>query len=49
MNEVGKIFKTKDQVRYMSDEEYARGILEQLNKGESKHSLYRKICYGKKG
>ncbi|MBP2097340.1 Tn3 family transposase [Enterococcus rivorum] len=47
--EVGKIFKTKHQLRYMSDEEYARGILEQLNKGESKHSLYRKICYGKNG
>ncbi|GGD06144.1 Tn3 family transposase [Enterococcus wangshanyuanii] len=47
--EVGKIFKTKHQLRYLSDEEYARNILEQLNKGESRHSLYRKICYGKNG
>lgn len=47
--EYGKIFKTKHQLRYISDESYARQILEQLNKGESRHALCRNIFYGKKG
>nr|WP_255321378.1 transposase [Enterococcus casseliflavus] len=47
--EYGKIFKTKHQLRYISDESYARQILEQLNKGESRHALCRNIFYDKKG
>lgn len=47
--EYGKIFKTKHQLRYISDESYARQILEQLNKGESRHALCRNIFYGRKG
>lgn len=47
--EYGEIFKTKHQLRYISDESYARQILEQLNKGESRHALCRNIFYGKKG
>ena len=36
-------------MRYISDEIYARQILEQLNKGEARHTLCRHIFYGKKG
>ena len=47
--EYGKVYKTKHQLRYISDEIYARQILEQLNKGEARHTLCRHIFYGKKG
>lgn len=32
--ELGKVYKTKHQLRYISDEIYALQILEQLNKGK---------------
>lgn len=46
--EYGKVYKTKHQLRYISDEIYTRQILEQLNKGEARHTLCRHIFYGKK-
>jgi len=49
ITEYGKVYKTKHQLRYISDEIYARQILEQLNKGEARHALCRSIFYGKKG
>lgn len=49
ITEYGKVYKTKHQLRYLSDETYARQILEQLNKGEARHSLCRNIFYGRKG
>lgn len=49
ITEYGKIYKTKHQLRYISDEIYARQILEQLNKGEARHALCRNIFYGRKG
>ncbi|KRN26456.1 hypothetical protein IV36_GL002006 [Liquorilactobacillus mali] len=36
ITEYGKVYKTKNQLRYLSDEIYARQILEQLNKGEAR-------------
>ncbi|EHM3140222.1 Tn3 family transposase [Enterococcus faecalis] len=49
ITEYGKVYKTKHQLRYISDEIYARQILEQLNKGEARHALCRNIFYGRKG
>lgn len=49
LEEVGKIYKTKHLLRYYCDEDYARSILNQLNKGESRHNLCRKIYFGKNG
>lgn len=49
LTEYGKVYKTKHQLRYFSDESYARSIVNQLNKSESRHSLCRQIFYGKKG
>lgn len=42
-------FIKRHQLRYISDEIYARQILEQLNKGEAWHVLCRNIFYGRKG
>lgn len=47
--EYGKVHKTKHQLCYISDKIYARQILEQLNKGEARHTLCRHIFYGEKG
>ena len=49
ITEYGKVYKTKHQLRYISDELYARPILEQLNKGKARHALCRNIFYGRKG
>ena len=48
---VGGLFAVIDQyqLRYISDEVYARQILEQLNKGEARYALCRNIFYGRKG
>lgn len=48
ITEYGKVYKTKHQLRYLSDEIYARQILEQLNKGESRHALCQSIFLRKK-
>ncbi len=47
--EYRKVYKTKHQLRYISDEIYARQILEQLNKEEARHTLRHHIFYGEKG
>lgn len=44
----GRIFKTMHLLRYYSDETYCCKILIQLNRGESRHTLCRVICHGKK-
>lgn len=46
---IGRIRKTIYLLRYIDDEEYRRHILVQLNKGESRHSVFRTIYHGKKG
>lgn len=45
ITEYGKVYKTKYQLRYISDEIYAQQILEQLNKGEARRALCRNIFY----
>lgn len=44
----GRIFKTMNLLRYYSDEAYCRQIFIQLNRGESRYTPCRAICYGKK-
>jgi len=34
---------------YLDDETYRRRILVQLNRGEGRHALARKICHGQRG
>ena len=46
---IGRIRKTIHMLRYIDDDEYRRHILAQLNKGESRHSVFRTIFHGKKG
>lgn len=47
--ELGKIPKTVYMLNYISDENYRRRILTQLNRGEGRHSLAREMYHGKKG
>jgi TnpA family transposase len=47
--ELGKIPKTVYMLNYISDENYRRRILTQLNRGEGRHGLAREIYHGKKG
>jgi TnpA family transposase len=47
--EVGKANKTIHGLRYLRDKKYRRIILSQLNRGESRHTLARTICYGRRG
>ena len=49
IGEVGRIAKSLILLSYIDDEAYRRRILIQLNKGESRHSLARKVFYGRKG
>jgi TnpA family transposase len=46
---IGRVRKTIHMLRYIDDDEYRRHILTQLNKGESRHSIFRAIYHGKKG
>jgi len=46
---IGRIRKTIYILRFIDDNEYRRHILGQLNKGESRHSVFRAIYHGKKG
>ena len=49
ITEYGKVYKTKHQLRYISDEIYARQILEQLNKRRSKaYIMSPYILWGKR-
>jgi TnpA family transposase len=47
--EVGKVAKTIHLLRYVSDENYRRRILVQLNRGEQRHSLARRVFHGRRG
>lgn len=47
--EVGHINKTLYLLNYIDDIDYRRRILTQLNRGESRHALARKICHGHRG
>ncbi|MBX2838713.1 MAG: Tn3 family transposase [Gammaproteobacteria bacterium] len=47
--EVGRINKTLYLLNYIDDEDYRRRILNQLNRGEGRHSVARTICYGQRG
>lgn len=47
--EVGRINRTLYLLRYIDDEEYRRKVLNQLNRGESRHRLARAICHGQRG
>mgnify|MGYP003377086714 FL=1 len=47
--EVGRINKTLHLLNYIDDEDYRRRILNQLNRGEGRHSVARTICYGQRG
>ena len=49
IGEIGRIAKSLFLLSYIDDEAYRRRILIQLNKGESRHSLARKVFYGRKG
>jgi TnpA family transposase len=49
IGEIGRVAKSLFLLSYIDDEAYRRRILIQLNKGESRHSLARKVFYGRKG
>lgn len=47
--ELGRIAKTIHVLNYIDDESKRRVILTQLNRGEGRHSLARKIFHGERG
>jgi len=47
--EAGRINKTIYLLNYIDDEDYRRRILNQLNRGEGRHSVARTICHGQRG
>lgn len=49
IGEFGRLFKTRYLLLYLNDENYRRKILNQLNRGEARHSLARAVFYGKRG
>jgi len=49
ISELGKIPKTIYMLNYIDDEAYRRRILNQINRGEGRHSLARFICHGQRG
>lgn len=49
IGDLGKISKTIYMLNYFDDKSYRRRILTQLNRGEGRNMLARKICYGKLG
>jgi len=49
IGEVGRLAKTLYMLSYIDDENYRRRILNQLNRGESRHTLARIILHGKRG
>ena len=46
---LGRIPKTVHLLTYLDDESYRRRILAQLNRGEGRHVIARKICHGQRG
>lgn len=49
IKEVGRINKTIYLLNYIDNQDYRRKVLTQLNRGESRHSIARALCYGKRG
>ncbi len=49
VGEVGRLAKTLYLLAYIDDEDYRRRILNQLNRGESRHGLARRIFHGQQG
>jgi TnpA family transposase len=47
--DLGRIPKTIHLLTYLDDESYRRRILVQLNRGEGRHAVARKICHGQRG
>ena len=47
--ELGRIAKTIHVLNYIDDESNRRAILTQLNRGEGRHSLARKVFHGERG
>ena len=47
--ELGRICKTQYLLKYVTDSDYRRRILVQLNKGEQRHSLARVLFHGQRG
>ena len=47
--ELGRINKTIYLLNYIDNEDYRRRILNQLNRGEARHTVARAICYGNRG
>jgi TnpA family transposase len=46
---VGRASKTVHLLDYCNDPAYRRAILGQLNRGEGRHELARRVCHGNKG
>lgn len=49
ISEVGRIAKSLYLLDYYDDESYRRRILNQLTRGERRHSLARAVFHGRKG
>ncbi len=49
IGELGRIAKTLYLLAYIDDESYRRRILNQINRGESRHAVARAIFFGQKG
>lgn len=49
IQDLGRVPKTLYLLDYISDENYRRRILTQLNRGEGRWGISRKICYGHRG
>jgi TnpA family transposase len=49
VSDIGRIAKTMYMLRYVSDGEYRRRILTQLNRGEARGQIGRHIFFGNKG
>jgi TnpA family transposase len=46
---VGRVPKTIHLLDYCDDPIYRRAILGQINRGEGRHELARRVCHGNKG
>jgi len=49
LEELGRLIKTLDLLRFIDDEAYRRRILVQLNRGEGRHQPARIVFHGKRG
>ena len=48
ISEIGRIAKTLHLLAYIDDEAYRRRILQQINRGEGRHSVARAVFFGKR-